>query len=117
MRFSAVPVALVLVAFAAGYGVSRMWPSTEVWGAKGLKPADRGAPLAASAAQSDRDGSATERLIALCKQPGSLARDQKIFEALQSMNGSGFFEGVADLPSFVKPVEHFASGMAELVRG
>jgi hypothetical protein len=113
MRFSTAPVALVLVAFAAGYGVSRNWSSARAVGARNIKPAVRSAPLIARTEAFD--GSAAERLIALCKQPGSLARDQKIFEALQSMNGSDFFEGVADFPSFVKRLEQLPPGMRDIV--
>jgi hypothetical protein len=99
MRFFPRTVVCALAAFAAGYGISRAWSSTDSLGVRGINSAVRSAQLIASAAVAD--GGATERLITLCEQPGSLARDQEIFEMLQKMSSADFVRAVADFPALV----------------
>jgi hypothetical protein len=99
MRFFPRTLVCALAAFVAGYGISRAWSSANSPGIKGIKTAIRNAQLIASAATSD--GGATQKLIALCEQPGSLARDEEIFETLQKMSSGDFLRAVADFASLV----------------
>lgn len=99
MRFFPRVVVYALAAFAAGYGVSRIWSSSDNPAIKGVKTAIRSAQLVASAASTE--GGASERLVALCEKPSSLARDREIFETLQRMSAADFLQAAADFPALV----------------
>jgi len=50
-----------------------------------------------------RDASPQERvrwLLEICRQPNGLARDHALYKAIQRMQPSDFFAGLADLPAF-----------------
>jgi hypothetical protein len=113
MRFFPRTVVYALAAFAASYGVSRTWSFTNTGGVKAIKSAVRSAQLIASAASSD--GGATERLITLCEQPVSLARDQELFATLQKMSGGDFLRAAADFPALVKRFEQLNPNLRSML--
>jgi hypothetical protein len=113
MRYFPRTVVCALAAFVAGYGISRAWSSANSAGIKGIKSAIRSAQLIASAATSD--GGATQKLITLCEQPSSLARDEELFETLQKMSSADFLRAVADFPALVDRFDKLQPNLRNMI--
>jgi len=103
MRISRGQVVSVLAAFGMGYLISHGWRSSEAQiVSETLKPTFLASRVLAGVSSKDTP---TERVIALCEKPGSLARDHELFELLQAMNGKDFLMAVADFPALARRFE------------